>query len=546
MATLRSILGPGLAAAIEEVLEPECWPTPDELDDILERWSAAGAQLIELGQSSAGRPIRCAVIGLGQAPTKTMLAWGYPHPDEPIGAAALVALGEAALAGKLGELAYWRMALVLCADPDQASRQLWLHGDGSAREFARGCWRPIHLGLEVDYGFPIDWGPFYQPPDYEGKCHTSEECARRCGGPPCRYAERPFRPLPESMALERALMMLRPELVFSMHCTHTGGDYTFLLAREDDDVLDDLVAIPAACGTVRHLGEPIDRGRRWRRHDPDLIRERTLENRRRALERHPAYKPGYAYAGNAAAVSVIEANLPGTQFVCPEATHFRHPDFGDTSLTDEQVTLRIAIEKRPRGTYQTTRFEDNGEWAIASQKTVSTAELRGRSASGREHEITTTAPRSVLGVRALLRRRRALATADRIWERVAKLPGLAYHPYRDERARLTVPGAYVNDGSMLVFRTRPDYRRAATRAQAADFNWRWPLHTASLLGNMANFLRHQDPGEPEISRALRELDALIDAELVTVPPQLRDEAPKAPAMRSQLARVLRLMQARSR
>ena len=128
-----------------------------------------------------------------------------------------------------------------------------------------------------------------------------------------------------------------------------------------------------------------------------------------------------------------------------------------------------------------------------------------------------------------------------MWETVRDQDWLVEHPYLDERWATSVPGAYVHDRSMLIFRTRADYRRAPSAAQRAAFAWRWPLHTATLLGNQRNFLGVQDPERPEIAAALGRIDALQDSQIAELPAEMRTEAPRGPALRCMLARVLRVM-----
>jgi hypothetical protein len=152
--------------------------------------------------------------------------------------------------------------------------------------------------------------------------------------------------------------------------------------------------------------------------------------------------------------------------------------------------------------------------------------------------------RGMLGVRALQRRRRALSAADGVWEQVRDLDGLVEHPYVDQRWAIDVPGAFVRDRSMLIFRTREDYRRPPTRAQEASLEWRWPVLTAALLANFRNFLAVQDQSRVEITAATDQIAALQAAELDRLPAELRAESPSGPALRSMLARVMRVMLAR--
>lgn len=522
-----------LDSALLEVLhspppEREAYHTTQELEDILDAWGVLGAKIVTFGHSKEGRPIRGAIFGEGE---RTLLAWGYPHPDEPLGAEALIWLGNLLTTDKLPILASrWRVALILCADPDEAQRQMWFAGPRDALTFCRGVWRPLHLGWGVDYGFPLDWGPFWQPPDAKGACRTRKECLGHCGPHGCLYADWPRAPLAESLALAKAIDSLNPHLVASMHNTHTGGDYTYLLERERPNILRELVELPSLFGQVRQLGEPIDRGRRWLQDAPDLIHETTLADFVRRLERHPSYNPELFYSGNHSAAAYLEAQGRRVQFICPETTQFRHPDFGDTRELGEEEEVLCSVEERRRGRYEVVRVHTKQGWLVAEQ-TLTKKSLRAG------HLEIRPVTRGMLGVRALQRRRRALHQADFLWKRLDK-KDLPWHPYLEERNLLTTPGAYVGDRAQLIFRTRSDYRRPVTRAQAASFRWLWPLHTATQLGNFMSYMRSTG-ADKEIQQ---KLDSLLRRELSVVPQMMQQEGPRGPALSSVLARVLLLMQ----
>lgn len=478
---------------------------------------------INLGSSSEGRPIRAFSFGSGG---KTLLAWGYPHPDEPLGTIALMALGDGLLSGEL-KLDGWRVVIVLCADPDQVARQLWLEEE-SAKAFVRGCWRPAHLGLEVDYGFPIDHDPFYQPPDYKGRPRlvmASDE-----------EKKLPYPPLPESLALASAIDIFEPELVASMHSTHSGGDYTFLLQRPSEELAQELIEAPGLFGRARHLGEPIDRGRKWKRDCPDLIREPTLEGFVRKLKARDFYDDDYLYSGNHSAAAYLQSVLPESQFICPEAGQFTSPEFECSYLLKEKRTVRESFEVRPKAGLSRVRRIKNerGEEIIYEQERV---ESRGV-----DRHLEVEVSRGMLGCLALDRRRSILDRADRLWEKARQIKSPAFHPYQLERENITVPGSYVSDGAMLIFRSREDYRRRPTRAQAACFNWRWPLHTAALLGGFQGWLSVQD--DKQVAEIKVELNALQDECLASLPAEMLSASDKGKAAASMLARVLICTQGR--
>ena len=93
---------------------------------------------------------------------------------------------------------------------------------------------------------------------------------------------------------------------------------------------------------------------------------------------------------------------------------------------------------------------------------------------------------------------------------------------------------------------RLDYRPLPTRAQRASFAWIWPLHTATLLGNFANFLAAQDQSRPEIETASKAIEKLIAKELRALPPSLRSYTDIAASKRSVLARLILIMLAHDR
>ena len=513
---------------LDAIEEPESYSSLAACERVLDDWAKRGANVETIGSSREEREIRCATIGSGK---RGLLAWGFPHPDEPIGASSLIALGEGLLSGRL-ELPGWRVHLVLCADPDNVALNRWIGQGATVQDFVGSCWRPASMGVEVDYGFALDHPPFFNSPDFEGRCRGPKECLARCGGGPCKRRRLPFAPLPESLALATALEQYRPCLVASMHSALLGGDYTFLLQREGKATFDSLLAIPARCGQMRHLGEALDRGRRWRQDAPDLIREQRFIETLRQLQRSGVYKPGYTYDASHSAGNYIEVKLPGVQFVCPESCLFRHPDFADTTPLAETEDVQISIEDRPAGRRRVTKAYIGGKWEIvqmsASKESLSPA---------RKETIVPT--RALLGVRAVYRRRMILSRVDELWASVAETPGLHEHPYLQERFGEDVPGRLSDGGAMRLFLTADRFHQTATKAQAASFRWGWPLETAGRIGNFLNFLNAQ-PETLNLQPISKELRRLQQEELACLPEEILQGTAIAPAIRSQLARLLTL------
>jgi hypothetical protein len=510
------------------ISSPSIWPDLTVIEKTYLTWKQRGIEIIKLGNSKQGRTIQAAVIG---CQNKTAVLWSYPHPDEPIGCQALIELGNAVIDQQI-KLDH-RLVLILCADPDNVAQQLWLNKDASLKSFVEGSWRPVRLDIEVDYGFPIDHPPFYQPSDYQGKCQTIDQCLNNCKQlSDCLYKDKPSRPLPESKALLKALIDFKPHFVASMHNTHAAADYTFLLNRESKEIQNKLLETVEKYGAGRYLGEPVDRGARWQTKQPDLLRERKLDYFVNKLKRHPEYQPGYNYASNFSAANVIESNLPNTQFICPESALFRHPDFSNPEPSEEQRFIKYSLENRRNGLSLVARFELNDQWIIAWQDKDRTDVPQ----SGIQ-----LAPRGLLGIEALFKRRLVLEQVDYLWDQVKDLDYLLPHLYQQEREQINAPGKFVGDRSMLIFRTRKDYQKPATIAQAATFKYIYPIHTLSRIANFYNFLNFQ-PITEELNLVRKQLDEICSNIIAELPNELRSEADRATAIRSQLARILLLMQ----
>lgn len=245
-----------------------------------------------------------------------LLAWGYPHPDEPLGATALLALAGALEREALpGSLADWPVRLVLCADPEGARRnRAWIAGRPLAlADLAEHHDRPLGAGREVDYSFPIHHGP-HRAPDQEL--------------------------MAESVALADLLTESRPQLVALMHNSLLGADFTFLSHIPGPRLVAGFDAL------ARRLGRP-----RWQLPDPtyqplladrlDLLAERTLEERLQvSARRHGALQDGQVLLGAASAAMFCQSLPHPPLVITPEAALFTAPTSPDEQLTVGQLASR--------------------------------------------------------------------------------------------------------------------------------------------------------------------------------------------------------------
>jgi len=527
---LTPYLGAEVAAAIWRAAGREA---PDDVGRLFAKLAGSpGVHLETIGSSSAGTPITMLQLGAGSRP---ILAYAYVHPDEPLGARALAGLAQEWVEGEVLRQLDITWHLIACADPDIAAwNRRWAMGDDLA-DFIYGTIRPEHLAREVDYGFPVDHGIFLQPDDYDGAraCWSAGRCVRpgSCGAE-CGRLRLPAGPLPESRAIARAIRQVKPDLVVSLHDTHTGGLFSFLRHRPDARMIDALTTATAhASGIPRHMGQRIDSGRPWTRMTPDLIREPDLASEARRFLRRTGADPALRYHGNVSAAQYLESIAPHAGFLVPEAPHFTHPDFGDTDPLDEEWDVTGLIRRTRQGDRYVivgTLVHPDGieEEVLYRMRTDADGPL------GPHRRAVTV---GMLGAEAVARRRHALAGADAIWlalpDAVRNDPA---HPFAAERRMIHVPAARVNDASLRYFRLAGGYDRLATRAHAADFRWRWSIHTAQRLGSFARFLT--DVGGHTASCAT--LEAAVDDHIAPLPQELQRTHDRRAAAFSQLARIM--------
>ncbi|WP_067498891.1 M14 family zinc carboxypeptidase [Actinoplanes sp. TFC3] len=187
------------------------------------------ATLRRCGSSQQGDPLLCLTVdrrpGERRGEVPEALAFGLPHPNEPIGGLTALHLAErlcadAGLRERLGHR--WR--IVDCADPDGLRlNEGWLRGPFTRAHYARHFYRPAGRD-QVEWNFPINHGDAY-------------------------FDE----PMPETQALMRLIDEHRPALVASLHNSELGGAY-YWLNRSEPELHPILKQIP------QHLGIPLDRG----------------------------------------------------------------------------------------------------------------------------------------------------------------------------------------------------------------------------------------------------------------------------------------------
>jgi hypothetical protein len=185
---------------LDDVPNYDAFLSVDEMDASTRRLHerhSESVEVFEVGRSRAGHPILCLRIGSGP---KNALAFGCPHPNEPIGCMTLEYFShrlarDPALCEELGFTWY----IIKCIDPDGTRlNEGWFKGPFGVSTYARNFFRPA-APQQIEWTFPVDYKDL----------HFHE-------------------PLPETQALMSLIERLKPEFMYSLHNAGFGGVYYYI------------------------------------------------------------------------------------------------------------------------------------------------------------------------------------------------------------------------------------------------------------------------------------------------------------------------------
>ena len=266
------------------------------------------ATLRRCGSSRQGDPLWCLTVDRrpDEAPGSVpeALAFGLPHPNEPIGGLTALHLAERLCADAgLRERLGFRWRIVDCADPDGLRlNEGWLRGPFTRAHYARNFYRPAGRD-QVEWTFPINHEDAYFDD-----------------------------PIAETQALMRLIDEYRPALVASLHNSELGGAYYWLSRPEP-------ALHPVLQGVPQHLGIPLDRGEP---EAPDLVVLDDAIYEATALakvyERTMARGERWAIRGGS---TTWYADRWGALMLVSELPYWHDPRAGDTSPAG--VTYRDAL-----------------------------------------------------------------------------------------------------------------------------------------------------------------------------------------------------------
>lgn len=184
------------------------------------------AELVEVSSTRTGEPLYALVLHGGES--RRVLAFAFPHPNEPVGSLTLEYLSWRLARDRdlLRELdATW--IVVKVADVYGARlNEGWFKGPFDVRRYALNYYRPPPY-KQVEWSFPVEYKGF-----------------------------RFDRPVEETRAIMRLIDEWKPTHIYSLHNAGFTGTYYYVSRQPPSQVLRLLTELPKTLGVPIHRGEP--------------------------------------------------------------------------------------------------------------------------------------------------------------------------------------------------------------------------------------------------------------------------------------------------
>ncbi len=247
-----------------------------------------------IGYSESGREIY--MITAGDGPKKALI-WGFPHPNEPIGALTIDTLLNQI--GESGEDYGYTWHCIFCIDPDGASRnELWFENP-TFENFMRHFYKQP-AGSQIDWNFP------YSDEDFTWQTT-----------------------LPETEILIELMERIKPDLIYPLHNSVKGGAYLFNSRDFGQEYYKAIIALSNELGIPLHLGEP---------ELPFMV---PVTDQLPAY--HPITRKDYMNhspktarnAGNSSSGYFLERINPNGDVIVTEVPYFTTPAINDTSPSEK-------------------------------------------------------------------------------------------------------------------------------------------------------------------------------------------------------------------
>ena len=286
-----------LKAVLDDVPDYGGFLTVDELNESSRELAEEfdHVRLLRAGVSTEGEAIHALRIGEG---SRNALLFGFPHPNEPIGAMTLEYLSRRLAEDDdlRGELDYtWH--IVKCIDPGGARlNEGWFKGEFSPLRYALNYYRPPGKN-QVEWTFPIDYKTLH--------FHT---------------------PLPETRALMALIDEHKPDLMYSLHNAGFCGVYWYL-GDDAPSMYPRLHSLVRDQGLPLHMGEP--ETPYIEKLDDAIFRMFGVEESYDFNERHSDVDPATIIQNGTSSHGYLRSVCDGFTLVC------EMPYYYDRRVTDD-------------------------------------------------------------------------------------------------------------------------------------------------------------------------------------------------------------------
>ena len=211
---------------LDKVKDYKSFYTLKELDErVIGQSNKYGFEFKEVGHSEQGRGIYMISAGKGR---RNAFVWGFPHPNEPVGAMSIDFLIDyfGRNKGALRDSGY-KWNFIYTADPDGTKlNEGWFKGKLSLRKYFDNFFRPS-ADCQLDWTFPVKYK------DFEWN-----------------------KPMKETKVLMKIIDEIKPDLMYPLHNSGFGGAYFFSTREFNSEYYENITYICNKFGIPLHMGEP--------------------------------------------------------------------------------------------------------------------------------------------------------------------------------------------------------------------------------------------------------------------------------------------------
>lgn len=255
----------------------------------------------KLGYSKLGKPIYCLKIGNG---LKIALAYGTPHPNEPIGSMMLDTLCNLLVSDiHITKELDFTWYIIKSSDIDGLEKNKgWLKGPYTLTNYQHHFFRPA-FDQQVEWSFPVSY-----------KNYIFNQ------------------PTPETICIMKLIEEIHPDFIYSLHNSGFGGAYWYI--TDGNDIL-----FSSLKNAAKKQNIPLSLGESETPYSPkfdDAIFQMTgFTERYDYMEKNlPGHNAEVYMSGGACSFEYAKKYNPNVRMLVSEVPYFSNPAVSDTSLSD--------------------------------------------------------------------------------------------------------------------------------------------------------------------------------------------------------------------